>query len=124
MCSLCTNAIDTMKDTNSLTRDQQRFMKMVTASIHHREDKHYDIALPLRSADLNLPASLALAEQRACYLKSKFLKKPTFYKEYKQFVENMIRRAMRRKLNANKAKMDSCGTFFTTVSIIGINQAR
>ena len=99
-------------------------MEMVTASIHHREDKHYDFALPLRSADLNLPASLASAEQRACYLKRKFLKNPTFYKENKQFVEDMIRRAMRRKLKANKAKMDSCGTFFTTVSIIGINQAR
>ena len=55
-----------MKDTNSLSHDQQRFMEMVTASIHHREDKHYDIALPLRSADLNLPANLASAEQRAC----------------------------------------------------------
>ena len=113
-----------MKDTNSLSRDQQRFMEMVTATIHHREDKHYDIVLPFRSADLNLPANLASAEQKACYLKRKFLQNPTFYEEYKQFVENMIRRAMRRKLKANKAKMDRYGTFFIKVSIIGINQAR
>ena len=33
MHSLCTDAIDTMKDRNSLSRDQQRFMELVTASI-------------------------------------------------------------------------------------------
>ena len=54
-------------------------MEHVKKSIYHRKDKHYEIALPLRSPDLNLPANLALAEQRARYLKQKFLKYPPLF---------------------------------------------
>ena len=80
MCTLCYDVIDTFQNVNVMSRDQIKFMEHVEKSIHHRKDKHYEIALSLWSPDLNLPANLALAEQRACCLKCKFLKIPLFMK--------------------------------------------
>ena len=72
-------------------------MEMVKTSVRHLENNHYEIALPLRNRNLRLPVNKSLAEQRACYLKRKFLKNPTFFEQYKQFVEEMIDQGIRRK---------------------------
>ena len=90
MCSLCTDVVDTVHNTNSLSREQHWFMEMVKTSVRHLKNNHYEIALPLRNRNLRLPVNKSLAEQRACYLKRKFLKNPTFFEQYKQFVEEMI----------------------------------
>ena len=69
MCTLCSDVIDTLHNVNEMSREQLKFMEHVERSIYHRKDKHYEIALPLRSPDLNLPANLALAEHvEACWM--------------------------------------------------------
>ena len=99
MCTLCSDVIDTLHNVNEMSREQLKFMEHVEKSIYHRKDKHYEIALPLRSPDLNLPANLALAEQRARYLKQKFLKNPPFFEEYKQFMEDTISKGYAEKID-------------------------
>ena len=86
MCSLCTDIVDTVHNTNLLPREQHRFMEMVKTSVRHLENNHYEIALPLRNRNLRLPANKSLAKQRACYPKRNFLKNLTFFEQYKQFV--------------------------------------
>ena len=104
MCTLCYDVIDTLQNVNVMSRDQIKFMEHVEKSIYHQKDKHYEIALPLRNPNLNLPANLALAEQKACYLKRKFLKNPHFYEEYKQFMENMIRKDYAEKIDGKQGQ--------------------
>ena len=82
MCSLCTDVVDTVHNINSLSREQHRFMEMVKTLVRHLENNHYKIALPLCNRNLRLPANKSLAEQRACYIKRKFLKNSIFFELY------------------------------------------
>ena len=90
MCSLCTDVVDFVNNTNLPSREQHRFMEMIKTSVRNLENNHYKITLPLRNGNLRLPVTKSLAEQRACYLKRKFFKNPTFFEQYKQFIEEMI----------------------------------
>ena len=95
-------------------------MKMVKISVRHLENNHYEIALPLRIQNLPLPVNTA--EQRACYLKRKFLKNLTFFEQYKQFGEEMIDQGYAEKIEGVKERKEKHGTFLITVYISTICQ--
>ena len=90
MCTLCTDVVDTNINNNQLSRDQTRFLNFVSTSIRHLDNQHYEIALPVRNSEIQLPLNRTMAEQRACYLKRKFLKNPAFFEHYKTFVNDML----------------------------------
>ena len=90
MCTLCTDVVDTNINNNQLLRDQTRFLNFVSTSIRHLDNQHYEIALPVRNSEIQLPLNRTMAEQRACYLKRKFLKNPAFFEHYKTFVNDML----------------------------------
>ena len=90
MCTLCTDVVDTNFNNNQLSRDQTRFLNFVSTSIRHLDNQHYEIALPVRNSEIQLPLNRTMAEQRACYLKRKFLKNPAFFEHYKTFVNDML----------------------------------
>ena len=62
MCTLCSDLIDSVHDKNSLSRDQARFIDLVSDSIRHCDNSHYEIALPLRNRQLQLPYNRSAAE--------------------------------------------------------------
>ena len=91
MCSLCTEAVDSVHDKNNvLSRDQARFIELVSSSICHRENDHYEIPLPVRDTSLTFPFNKSQAEVRAQFLKRKLLKNPQFYEEYRNFITQML----------------------------------
>ena len=73
-----------------LSQEQARFMQLVANSVRLRPDQHYEIALPLRYQDISLPNTKVQVEQRADYLKRRFLKNPQFFEDYKCFMSDMI----------------------------------
>ena len=90
MCTLCTDVVDTSINNNQLSRDQTRFLNFVSTSIRHFDSQHHEIALPVRNSEIQLSLKRAMAEQRACYLKRKFLKNPSFFEHYKTFINDML----------------------------------
>ena len=52
VCTLCSDLVDSVHDKNSLSRDQARFIDLVSDSIRHCDNSHYKIALPLRNRQL------------------------------------------------------------------------
>ena len=64
MCTLCSDLIDSVYDKNSLSRDQARFIDLVSDSIRHCDNSHYEIALPLRNRQLQLPYNRLAAERK------------------------------------------------------------
>ena len=94
MCALCTDVIDSINsDKVPLSQEQARFMQLVANSVRLRPDQHYEIALPLRYQDISLPNNKVQVEQRADYLKRRFLKKPQFFEDYKCFMSDMTANA-------------------------------
>ena len=90
LCSLCSDVVDSVRDTNSYSAEQKRFLDFVSDSIRHCEDSHYEIPLPLRDSKTFLPSNKPMAKRRAELLKKRFDKNPQFYEDYRNFVNKMI----------------------------------
>ena len=90
MYTLCSDLIDSVHDKNSLSRDQNRFIHLVSDSIWHCDNSHYEIALPLRNRQLQLPYNRSPAERRIQFLKQRFRKNAEFYNDYKVCMQRMI----------------------------------
>lgn len=62
-----------MDEQPSMSRGDQRFMELVTNSVK-QVDGHFQINLPLRKGDVNMPNNKKIVEQRALYLKKRLQK--------------------------------------------------
>ncbi|XP_066023399.1 uncharacterized protein [Pocillopora verrucosa] len=83
MCIACADFADaTLSDGLSMSRDDLKFMNIVEDSVMQCEDGHYQVSLPLRDLNLQMPANRSQAERRALYLKRKFSKDVKFREDY------------------------------------------
>ena len=90
MCTLCSDLIDSVHDKNSLSCDQARFIDLVSKSIRYCDNSHYEIALPLRNQQLQLPYNRSAAERRMQSLKQRFIKNAELQSDYKVCMQRMI----------------------------------
>lgn len=91
MCIACADFADaTLSDGLSMSRDDLKFMNIVEDSVMQCEDGHYQVSLPLRDLNLQMPANRSQAERRALYLKRKFSKDVKFREDYVACLENVI----------------------------------
>ncbi|XP_028412945.1 uncharacterized protein LOC114535824 [Dendronephthya gigantea] len=82
----------------SFSRDDQMFMDKVSKGIHHRSDGHYEIPLPFREDDLELPNNKKLAAYRLRNLKSRFDKDERYKEDYVKFMNEMIKKGHAEKI--------------------------
>ena len=59
-------------------------------SIQLKDNKHYEISLRFKYPNLKLLSSKEFADQRLLSLKIKLWKHPSFYKNYVEFVNDML----------------------------------
>ena len=90
ICSLCSEVVDSLQNKNQLSWEQGIFMDMVSNSIHHQSNNHYEIPLPLRNVSVQLPNNFSQAVQRANSLQQKFERNADFFNDYKTSMEDMI----------------------------------
>ena len=79
----------TVDDQPEKSVEDQRFMDSVTSTIQY-SDGHYEIGLPLKNPNMRMPNNKVQAEQRAAHLKQKLKKNQAFFKEYNDFMYDMI----------------------------------
>ncbi len=53
-------------------------------------DGHYSIALPLKDRNFSMPNNRTIAEQCVLNLKRRFVREPSFHKDYAAFMDNLI----------------------------------
>ncbi len=72
-----------------LSREDLRFMDMVTKSAKHI-DGHYQVALPLKNSNIGMPNNRKVVEQRLYHLKRRLQRDPVFYREYNTFINDLL----------------------------------
>lgn len=72
-----------------MSKSDLLFMEKVSQSTT-MIDGHYCTGLSLKNKDVEMPNNRSLAEQRALYLRKKFLKNPLFHHEYVNFMKDVI----------------------------------
>ena len=77
-------------ETSDVSIQNKKFLFQVGDSIQLKDNSHYQIALPLKFSSVKPPSNREFAYRRLMSLKRKFLKNPSFYNDYVQFVSKML----------------------------------
>ena len=69
-------------------------------------DGHYQIALPLKQKDIQMPNNRPQAEQRAAHLQRKFKRQPSLQKEYTDYMGSMLSKGYMERVPDEEARRD------------------
>ena len=77
-------------DEKPLSVEDRRFLRTVREGIHQLADGHFEMPLPLRDENLELPNSKRLALNRLLKLRGRLLSEDQFRKDYCSFMQDII----------------------------------
>ena len=73
-----------------LSDEDKKFLEMMDENTK-KVGKHYQLPLPLKNHKKS-PNNRYLAEKRRQYLKGRFIKNPTFFMDYKGFMDDLMKK--------------------------------
>lgn len=73
-----------------LSVEDRRFLKIMREGIHQLEDGHYEMPLPLKSENVELPNSKDLVLSRLLKLRRRLTSDEQFRKDYSSFMQDII----------------------------------
>ncbi|XP_068742033.1 uncharacterized protein [Montipora capricornis] len=86
----------------ALSREDRQFLKIVEEGIRHRDDMHYEIPLPFREGNVQLPNNRSQAVQRLHGLKKRLQGDTQYCVEYVSFMSEIIEKGYARKVSAEE----------------------
>ena len=86
----------------ALSREDCQFLKIVEEGIRHRDDMHYEIPLPFREDNVQLPNNRSQAVQRLHGLKKRLQGDTQYRAEYGSFMFEFIEKGYARKVSAEE----------------------
>ena len=69
--------------------EDQRFLTLMDEK-SRKVGEHFEIPLPLKNRSVKLPNNRSMAEKRLHCLKSRLIKNPEFFADYKGFIEDLL----------------------------------
>ena len=81
----------------ALSKEERKFLTIVGEGIRHCEDGHYEMPLPLRVPNPNLPNNREAAVRRLNQLKKRFVADSKYKEDYTTFMETVIKKGLRRR---------------------------
>ena len=69
--------------------EDQKFLKLMNEK-SRKVGQHYKIPLPLKDRSVELPNNRNTAEKRLHCLKSRSIRRPEFFANYKGFIEDLL----------------------------------
>ena len=79
------------RHSKALSQEDRRFLQNMKGGIHLTEDHHYEMPLPFRRDETELPSNRKTAETRLHQLKRRFIRDPKYKQDYVSFMNEMIR---------------------------------
>ncbi|KAL6481772.1 hypothetical protein MHYP_G00098520 [Metynnis hypsauchen] len=84
--------IDHTSDNNPVSQEDLLFLSKVKEGIRHKEDEHYELPLPFKTDEPNLPDNKQCAVHRLTSLERRLRRNEQYYKDYVQFMNDIITR--------------------------------
>ena len=82
-------------------------MKKAKEGIHHRNDGHYELPLPLKDERTLLPNNKELALSRIKKLKGRFKHDTTYWKDYQGFMNEVIEKGYAERVLSEELSLDN-----------------
>ena len=94
--------------------------------IHQRNDGHYEMPLPLKNDNIELPNNKELALSRLMKLKQRLKSDTQYRKDYVDFMQENIKNGIAEKVPKEEVsdKISTSGTFLITEYTIIRNQGK
>ena len=86
------------------SQEDKRFLQKMKEGIHLIEDDHYEMPLPFRQDNIELPSNRRLAETRLHQLKRCFARDPQYKKDYVSFMNDKIKAGYAERAPKKNAK--------------------
>ena len=86
----------------ALSREDRQFLKIVEDGMYHRDDMHYEMLLPFREKNVQLPNNRPQAEQRLHGLKKRLQGVATYRADYVKFMTEFIEKGYARKVKVEE----------------------
>ena len=83
----------------AMSREDIKFCETVESSIVHLEDLHYEMPLPFKHQNIQLPNNYTQAEKRLTGLKRRLKADDKYYADYCSFVADIISEGYARKVD-------------------------
>ena len=86
----------------AMSREDREFLRKAEEGIHHREDLHYEMPLPFRGENIQLPDNRPQAVQRLAGLKKRLQANDKYRADYVNFMADIIDKGHARKVDSEK----------------------
>ena len=90
----------------ALSKEERKFLTIVGEGIRHCEDGHYEMPLPLRVPNPNLPNNREVAIRRLNQLKKQFVADSKYKEDYTTFMETVIEKGFAEKVPPRKCRVN------------------
>ena len=90
-------------DMEEISKDDKMFLAIVEKGTK-KVDEHYELLLPYRDGNLQLPNNKEQAIRRMQQLKKRFQKDPKFFSSYTKQIEKLILKGYVKRLSTNSIK--------------------
>ena len=84
----------------AMSQEDREFLRKAKEGIHHREDSHYELPLPFREQDVQLPNNRPQAAQRLIGLKKRLESNDKYRADYVDFMTGIIDKGYARKIDS------------------------
>ena len=96
----------------SLSFEDRRFLTIVQEGIHRRDDGHYEMPLPLKNSNAELPNNKELALSRLIKLTQRLKSDAQYRKDYVEFMQENIKNGFAEKVPEEEVSdISASGTF-------------
>ena len=85
-----------------MSQEDREFLRKAEEGIHHREDLQYEMPLPFREENIQLPDNCPQAVQRLAGLKKRLQANDKYHADYVNFMADTIDKGHARKVDSGK----------------------
>lgn len=86
--------------------EDRKFQQIVNEGVKRTDDNHYEIPLPFRLPNVRFPDNREQVLHTAYWQKKKLTRKGAFYKDYVNFISDIIAKGYARKVSSDRLTTD------------------
>ncbi|XP_041480432.1 uncharacterized protein LOC121427921 [Lytechinus variegatus] len=91
----------------TMSQEDKKFLKIIKDGIHQRDDGYYEMPLPFKKGEPDLPDNRKAAMSRLHGLKNQFLKRPKYHEHYMTFMNEILKRGDAEKIPTDEVSTSS-----------------
>ncbi|XP_078380267.1 uncharacterized protein LOC144663229 [Oculina patagonica] len=100
------------KEEQAFSFQDRQFLEIMSSNIHHREDSHYELPLPLKDQTLQMPNNKELALNRLGKLKQRLKRDRRYREHYQAFMREMMEKSHAERVPSDELSLTNGSVWY------------